>query len=167
MPRPLGVWAGAFGCNGDPAARQGETWDLGAEAWLVWVAPWPGLPTELALFCPDYQQFQARRDWAHESGAFPQAGHKPREWSPGPRSPAQSPGLSFYCGSAPGSQTAPPAPHRPPRSPGNFPVPAGSAARAIYNSHSRLCSAVELPGEPGGRGGPLLGAVGAGVGGGG
>lgn len=30
-------------------------------------------------------------------------------------------------------------PPRPPESPGNFPVTAGSAARAIYNSHSRLC----------------------------
>ena len=46
-----------------------------------------------------------------------------------------------------GAQQLPP---RPPESPGNFPVTAGSAARAIYNSHSRLCSAAELPGELGG-----------------
>lgn len=38
---------------------------------------------------------------------------------------------------------------QPPESPGNFPVTAGSSARAIYNSHSSLCSAVELPGELG------------------
>lgn len=50
---------------------------------------------------------------------------------------------------------------RPPESPGSFPVTAGSAARAIYNSHSRLCSAVALPGEPG-EGQPTAGSLGPG-----
>lgn len=49
-------------------------------------------------------------------------------------------------------------PPRPPKSPGSFPVTAGSIARAIYNSYSRLCSAVSsLEGQ--GEGQLLLGTV--------
>lgn len=46
-------------------------------------------------------------------------------------------------------------PPRPPESPGSFPVTAGSAARAIFNSHSRLCSQQSSLGSRG-RGSLLL-----------
>lgn len=56
-----------------------------------------------------------------------------------------------------------PPPPRPPESPGSFPVTAGSAARAIFNSHSRLCSQQNSLGSQG-EGQPADGSKGPGYG---
>lgn len=52
-------------------------------------------------------------------------------------------------------------PPRPPESLGSFPVTAGSAARAIFNSHSRLCSQQNPLGSQG-EGQPAAGSRGPG-----
>lgn len=82
----LGRWGAGqgIGHSRDPAARQGGTWA-----------------------CPWSWKLSAWRGWAHGSGSFPQARHRPEEWGPGPESSGQIRGLSFYCGSRPGSRTAP------------------------------------------------------------
>lgn len=162
VPRPAGGWAGAFGYKGDPAATQGETWGFRGRGmvclgWLLcWACPWSWLspaPTARKKLRPGKAGL-ATVALSHRLDC------KPGEWGPGPGSPGQGRGFSFlpwFWAWEPNSS-----PPRPPESPGNFPVTAGSAARAIYNSHS--CSAGSLgsgaPWRARGRGSPLLRAEG-------
>ena len=142
MPRREGRAVGrGVGHDGVPAARQGGTQgSLCARG-----APQRGPPTELTL---------AGSSCSQPGKAGPVGAALSHRLGAGLRSGVHGLGAQDRAGSSPftvvlglGAQQLPP---RPPESPGNFPVTAGSAARAIYNSHSGLCSAAELPGEPGG-----------------
>lgn len=113
---------------------------------------------ELVLSCARCPQLMPPERLGPWEQLFPTGGAQ--AWAVGSRagSSGRIRGLSLHSGSPLGAKQLSP---RPPESPGSFPVTAGSAARAIYNSHSRLCSAVALPGEPG-EGQPTAGSLGPG-----
>lgn len=152
VPRPAGGWAGAFGYKGDPAATQGETWGFRGRGmvclgWLLcWACPWSSLspaPTAGKKLRPGKAGL-ATVALSHRLGC------KPGEWGPGPGSPGQSRGFSFYRGSGPGSQTAPLLDLLNPLATSQSrQVPLPEPFITLIPARQAL-SAVELPGEPGG-----------------
>lgn len=140
MPRrERGALGRGVGHDGVPAARQGGT--RGSQC--AQGAPGRGPHTELTLAGSSRpgKAGPVGAALSHRLGAGLRSGVRGLGAQDRARASLFTEVLSL------GAQQLPP---RPPESPGNFPVTAGSTARAIYNSHSRLCSAAELPGEPGG-----------------